>query len=125
MTRRIPVLSIVLVCILSFSLFGCTEADDPVEEIFIPDAQLHREIRRNLNFPNDTPITVVTMRALTELNAKFISLPLIEIFVVLAGGEFDEPISDLTGLEYAEHLVVLNLSDNNIVDVNPLAELKT
>ena len=118
MTRSAPVLCIVLVCTLSFSIFGC---DYLVEDNLIPDVELRYKIRSELYIRSEIrsdhpPITEADMLKLTELDASH-------------GGFWDvaakaKPISDLTGLEYAENLVVLNLRGNRIRDVSPLEELE-
>ena len=116
MTRSIPLIGIVLVCVLSFSMFGCEERDDSVEDSLIPDDELRSEIRASLSMDFDTTITAEDMLKLTELDAD-------------AEGGFQAlvdsaKISDLTGLEYAENLVVLSLWANHIKDASPLKGLK-
>ena len=114
MARSIPLISIVLICVLSFSMFGCNYL---VEDNLIPDVELRSEIEWELNIPNDTPITAEDMLKLTELDAEYSYGALDSLF-----GDDDTPISNLTGLEYAENLVVLNLNNNNIVDVSSLTD---
>lgn len=118
MTRSIPFIHIVLVCLLAFSIFGCGEVEDEVEDDLIPDIELHYEIRASPYLDFDAPITAANMLKLIELDAT-------------AGGDStletitqDTPIFDVTGLEYAQNLVVLHLRYNRIVDVNPLEGLK-
>ncbi len=79
-------------------------ADDPVD---IPDSSLEAAIRAELGIPEPDPITEADMLDLTYLNA----------------GHSDPPISDLTGLEYAENLQKLYLYGNNIADLSPIAGL--
>lgn len=115
MTRGVPFIHIVLVCMLAFSICGCGEVE--VEDNLIPDTELHSEIRSS-PYLDDAPITVENMLKLIELDAT-------------EGGDNpfqtvtrDTPIFDVTGLEYAENLVVLRLGYNRIVDVSPLEGLK-
>ena len=120
MTRSIQLISILLVGILPFSMFGCGEGDDRVS---IPDDELRSEIKMALNIPDDTPITPGDMLKLTQLDVE--STPaLVGLLITLAAGDIPPSISDLTGLEYAENLEVLNLPNSDLVDISPLAELQ-
>ena len=78
-TRSLPVLSTVLVCLLSFSTFGCQKGDDPAEDNLmsnvempfkIKDHKLRSDIKWELSIPSDTPITAEDMLKLTELDAE-------------------------------------------------------
>ena len=73
----------------------------------IPDLNLERAIRENLQLPAEAPITQSVMSQLDVLNV---------------GGQ---QIADLTGLEYATHINGLILVGNGITDITPLAELVT
>ena len=85
--------------------------DTPVEDISadtpvnIPDPNLYRVIAKQLNIPENTPITQGDMKALTSLEA------------------IKQSITDLTGLEAATNLESMDLSDNIISDVSALAAL--
>ena len=116
MIRSVPVISTVLVCLLSFFMFGCGEAEDLVE---IPDDALRTQIKQELNLREDASITKADMLRLTELHASRDGFDdFFELF-----SEDSTRISDLTGLQYAENLVVLDLDNNSIVDISLLAGL--
>ena len=71
----------------------------------IPDPNLRQAIRETLQLPVNTPITQQDMLQLTELWAASSS------------------ITNLTGLEYATNLDYLNVGDNQISDIRPVAGL--
>ena len=75
------------------------------QEIEMPSPNLRQVVRSVLNLPDGHPITPEAMLELRELRAK------------------QNPINDLTGLEYATNLELLTLSSCNISDVRPLAGL--
>ena len=71
----------------------------------IPDSNLRTAIEKALGKASGAPITTEDMKSLYELEAPNAS------------------ITDLTGLEHATNLTLLNLSDNSISDISPLAGL--
>ena len=73
----------------------------------IPDASLRAAVRTALDLAADARITVAGLQGLTELSAAR-SRP---------------RILDLSGLEYATNLTLLDLYDNHISDLAPLAGL--
>ena len=73
--------------------------------VTIPDLNLRASISEALELPAGQPITQQQMLQLTD-------------FAIL-----DSSIADLTGLEYATNLEVLNLVNNQITDITPLANL--
>ncbi len=79
------------------------EITEPV--VSVPDTALAEAIRSELSLEAEAPITETAMQTLTQLNAS------------------DMEISDLTGLEQATNLQVLELENNQISDITPLAEL--
>ena len=89
-----------------FEVTDDTMADDTMADVVsIPDPALVSAIRTQLGLnPGDTIIADV-MLTLTSLDAS------------------GQGISDLTGLEHATNLQMLNLSDNQISDVTPLSTL--
>ena len=112
MTRSIPLIIIVLVCVLFFLMFGCGSLFD---ENVIPDTKLRYEIGRTLHEDGKAKITADDMLELITLDAEYHQF----------WDSFDHrPISNLAGLEYAENLKVLILASNSISDVSPLAGLK-
>ena len=113
MTKNISLISIVLVCVLFFLMFGCGSLFD---ENVIPDAKLRYEIGRTLHEDGNAKITADDMLELITLDAEYHAF-----WDVILG---ETPISNLAGLEYAENLVVLLLMTNSISDVSPLAGLK-
>ena len=90
----------VLMLGLTFSLFA--------QVVNIPDPALDRLIRQKLRIRSDRPITQDDMLNLRgDLDA---------------GGNIG--ISDITGLEYAKNLTVLNLYHNPISDISPIAGME-
>ena len=71
----------------------------------IPDSNLRTAIEKALGKASGVTITTEDMKSLYELEAPNAS------------------ITDLTGLEHATNLTLLNLSDNSISDISPLAGL--
>ena len=74
-------------------------------EVEIPDPNLERAIREKLGLPDETPLTQLLMRQLTEVNAP------------------KRNIADLAGLEHATNLTVLSVWGNPISDISPLVNL--
>ncbi len=78
----------------------------PVQaEVSIPDAELAAVIRETLELPAGAAITVDAMRNLTELKTSLLG------------------IADLTGLEHAVNLEVLDLWGTGVSDVSALENL--
>ena len=84
-----------------------TEVDVEITEpvVSVPDTALAGAIRSELGLETEAPITQEAIQTLTHLNAS------------------DQGISDLTGLEQATNLQVIELQNNQISDVTPLATL--
>ena len=80
------------------------------EAVWMPDDDLRTLIRSSdgLNIPTGTALTQADMK-----RASFISLT----------SPSNLYISDLTGLEYATQLTTINLADNGITNLTPLAGL--
>ena len=78
---------------------------EPDETIWMPDANLRREVRNRIGLANNVLLTQTAMQELDEL---------------FAGAK---GITDLTGLEYATEVFRLELYDNSIRDLTPLAGL--
>ena len=95
-------LTLTVICTFLLPSFVHAQQDEP-QVVNIPDPNLAAAIR---NATGEDPITTHTMLALRTLYADGYG------------------IEDLTGLEHAQNLYHLNLSDNNISDLSPLAELK-
>ena len=93
--------SLVIVIFFSCVLNISAESID-----WMPDPALREAVRETLELPVGGPLTKDDMRDL-------------DIFI--AEGRW---ISDLTGLEFAINLRELNLGDNSIADLRPLANLK-
>ena len=71
----------------------------------IPDPNIKKALREELQLSENTPITQQVMLRLTYLDAV------------------DREISDLTGIEYATNLDYLNVGQNQISDIRPVAGL--
>lgn len=80
-----------------------TTADDNL--VHILDPNLHLVIRKALNKTPGSPITPEEMATLTSINAVW------------------DRIKDLTGLEFATNLELLDLRNNDISDLTPLQRL--
>ena len=78
---------------------------EPDETIWMPDANLRREVRSRLGLADNVLLTQTAMQGLDQLFAE------------------DKGITDLTGLEYATEAFRLELYDNSIHDLTPLAGL--
>jgi uncharacterized repeat protein (TIGR01451 family) len=74
------------------------------DELF-PDANLRAKVKDALGITNDADLCTDNMGGLTNLDAQSAN------------------ISDLSGLEYATNLVILNLAYNQISDISALAGL--
>ena len=80
------------------------------EPISIPDINLAAVVRDTLGLASNSQITQLDMLKLTKLEAW-------------GSEDWSEDITDLTGLEHAKHLQVLELPNNRIQDMTPLTEL--
>ena len=76
-------------------------------EAWMPDPALRAAIRGEIGLLPGVPLTKERMRSVHYIN--------------IAGKE----ISDITGLEFATHLKELDLRDNPVTDLHPLANLTT
>ncbi len=81
------------------------QVEIPDETIWMPDANLRREVRNRFGLADNVLLTQTAMQELDEL---------------FAGAK---GITDLTGLEYATEVFRLELYDNSIRDLTPLAGL--
>ena len=95
-------LPLMIICTLLLPSFVRAQQDEP-QVVNIPDPNLAAAIRAELGVGTLTTHNLLKLR---NLRAE--------------GYE----IEDLTGLEHAQNLYTLRLSDNNISDISPLAELK-
>ena len=96
-SSRLLILAIVAILLITTAAFA--------QIVQIPDPNLEKAIREELNLPDEIPITQAEMLRLTRLSASHSN------------------ITDLTGLEYATYLNDLGLCGNQIHDLQPLAEL--
>lgn len=79
------------------------ELEEPIVDF--PDPSLHTAVREALGLASDDAITPEVLQTLIELDA------------------WNREITDLTGLEYATELKVVNLHNNSINDMSPLEGL--
>ena len=101
----IAVLTLLLTATLLLSVTNTTaQVEEAVEVVSIPDANLAAAIREALGLPPGAAITSDAMLKLTEL---------------LTWGS----VTDLTGLEYATNLTGLNLDNQPISNLSPIAGL--
>ncbi|RKU38488.1 hypothetical protein C6496_06685 [Candidatus Poribacteria bacterium] len=77
----------------------------PGQSVNIPDPNLRAAIAEELDKAPGDPITAEEMATLDELHAVY------------------KNISDLTGLEFAKNLIVLDIHDNPLSNLSPLASL--
>lgn len=105
---------ILLVILFTFSYwFNVASAQNAVEIVRIPDANLAAQLRRALGLG---PTALITKQALAELTTLDASRDEKE--------ELNFPISDLTGLEHATQLEELRLwQHREIHDISPLTGL--
>ncbi|MCG9130059.1 leucine-rich repeat domain-containing protein [Candidatus Poribacteria bacterium] len=78
-------------------------------EDWMPDPNLRKAVRYQLELDADIPLTQVDMLRLLVLDAQRFKI---------------EDISDLTGLEYAVELYALSLPRNRVRNLRPIANLK-
>ena len=98
--KIISTIAAVLMLGLTFNLFA--------QVVDVPDPALDRLIRQKLRIRSDRPITQDDMLNLRDY--------------LDAGGNIG--ITDITGLEYAKNLTVLNLYHNPISDISPIAGME-
>ena len=92
---------------LKYDVIGQTTGQTDFAETWMPDPALRTTVRGEIGLLPDVPLTKERMRSVGDLN--------------VAG----KGISDLTGLEFATHLRELDIRDNPITDLRPLANLTT
>ena len=93
------------VCVCSFIIFIYWCSIVPAQVVEIPDSNLEKAIREELELPDEIPLTQREMLRLTNLEAA------------------EKGITDLTGLEYATNIKSLRLHHNPIVAISPLVHL--
>ena len=88
------------------AVLGITASAQDLEVIHIPDKYLEQAIRDEINISETTPLTSENMKMLTQLKVN------------------DHAITNITGLEYAINLEILNLSNNpKLNDIRPITNL--
>ena len=92
-------------CVCSFIIFTCWCNTVSAQVVEIPDPNLEKAIREELNLPDEIPLTPQEMLRLTRLAAS------------------KRQITDLTGLEHATNLTVLSIWGNPISDISSLGHL--
>ena len=92
-------------CVCSFIIFTYWCSTVSVQAVDIPDSNLEKAIREELNLPDQVPITQQEMLRLKRLSA------------------WRSEIMDITGLEYATYLEDLGLCVNQIHNLGPLSGL--
>ena len=97
--------TLVRCCVCSFIIFIHWCSPVYAQVVYLPDPNLKKAIREELNLPDEIPLTQTEMLQLTRLDAR------------------DRQIANLTGLEYATNLTGMTLPYNEISDLTPLAEL--
>ena len=90
-------------------LFVVMNAAYAQEEHWMPDPNLRKVVRAELNIPEGTPLMKVDMQRLPRVVPERVKIT----------GE----ISDLTGLEYAVNLYSLLLGKHHVQDLRPIANL--
>ena len=108
--NRNLIVSILAVLLLTYSIQGISYGQDAPDTIVeFKDINLARTVRHALGLPTEgvdlLKIPKAELEKLTELTA------------------WRKGVNNLTGLEHATQLTVLNLTDNDISDVTPLAQL--
>ena len=93
------VFATLLIFISAMAPTAANEAD------WLPDANLRTAVRSALSIADDAALTQQDMQDLTSFTAR------------------NSQISNITGLEHATALTVLDIRDNTVTDVNPLSAL--
>ena len=92
---------------LKYDVIGQTPRQTDLAAAWMPDPALRTAVRGEIGLLPDVPLTKERMQAVGDIN--------------VAG----KGISDITGLEFATNLGELDLRDNPITDLRPLANLTT
>ena len=92
---------------LKYDVIGQTPEQTDLAAAWMPDPALRTAVRGEIGLLPDVPLTKERMQAVGDIN--------------VAG----KGISDITGLEFATNLGELDLRDNPITDLRPLANLTT
>ena len=121
--------SLVVVALIAGTI-GCGESEDSHEAGSVsrgqsgpvPDANLRLAVRKAL----DKQAGIV--RSYLDVDPETVSVTASDMATLKGSfdarkGNLTDPIEDLTGLELATDLHILNLSGNNISDITPLAGL--
>ena len=95
------------VCVFYSSMPATVFGQTPIE---MPDTVLASVVRDALGLGATAPITDMAMLNLTQLDAT-------------SPEPADDKISDLTGLEHATNLTLLELWGNSVTDISPLSDL--
>ena len=86
-------------------LFGCIFVVSAQDENWIPDPALEESIREEIGLPVDLPLKKEDLQGMTDLRAP------------------NKGITNLTGLEFATDIRVLDIGQNAITDLSPLSNL--
>ena len=78
---------------------------EPDPSVWMPDANLRKEMRKKFGIKNDSELTQARMSHLTNLGFR------------------NDKISDITGLEYAVNLTALVIRKTQVSDLEPLKDL--
>src|SRR6185369_9741321 len=108
-----------LLQILHALLLTSLMATARAQEVSIPDSRLNAAIREAMQKPSG-PLTEQDMLSLTNLDAHGICLRQGNFGVCL---EWDS-VKNLEGLSAAHNLITLNLTDNQLTNVDLLADLR-
>ena len=92
---------------LKYDVIGQTTGQTDLAETWMPDRALRIAVRGEIGLLPDIPLTKERMQEVGDIN--------------IAG----KGISDITGLEFATNLTELDLRDNPITDLRPLANVTT
>ena len=92
-------------CVIT-TCFGIITSAQDVEVVHIPDKHLEQAIREEIDLPGTTPLSPLHLKMLTRLKVN------------------DQEITNITGLEYATNLEILDLTNNSdLSDIRPIAKL--
>ncbi len=81
---------------------------NPTDIVIIPDASLRENISKQLGKSPTDDITVADMERLTDFSLT---------------KKLPQPVSDLTGMEYAVNIMTLEIQNQDIYDITPLENL--
>jgi len=101
----VAIISVVILCSVSVTAWAANDTVIKNDEMGIPDVNLYNAILETADSNNDGVLTVAEAEAITELSVALCN------------------VKNLTGIENLKNLTCIDLWNNNIYDISPLATL--